>query len=131
MLAGDCERNINKFNIKFDLIYSLECFYYFNDEKLIKCFKNIKDNLSDNGKFIFQTITGDYELKGDEYIFNADIINSKGKLKNNDIIFRDRDFYLNTLKEVGFNIIGEKLVEETFFVNKEALRRELFLCMGV
>ena len=131
MLAGDCERNINKFNIKFDLIYSLECFYYFNDDKLINCFKNIKDNLSDNGKFIFQTITGDYELKGDEYIFNADIINSKGKLKNNDIIFRDRDFYLNTLKEVGFNIIGEKLVEETFFVNKEALRRELFLCMGV
>ena len=129
VIIGDCETKLVEFNLKFDLIYSLETFYYFDDSKLSKCLNSVHSSLENNGKFILQLIIADYEVIDGKYVLNSNIINSKGRLENNPVKYRSKEYYKKKIELSNFTIIGEKIVQESFFVKLEAIRENYYLCL--
>ena len=62
-------------------------------------------------------------------VFNKNIINSKGRLENNPVKYRSKEYYKEKIELSNFTIIGEKIVQESFFVKLEAIRENYYLCL--
>ncbi|MHC4309036.1 MAG: class I SAM-dependent methyltransferase [Planctomycetota bacterium] len=132
VLHGDISTDVNRFQVYFDLIFSQDVLYYLEEENLRLCLKNVKERLRPDGNFIFQVITGDYSIIDNKTIIDNKIEGGNSKtVSKNPIIFRNKEFYISLLKNTGFYIVGEKIVNESFFSNCEVMRHNLYICASI
>ena len=128
LIQGDIVTDILKFETKFNLVYSMETLYYLGDDLVMQCLENVRKMLAPGGHFLIQVITGDYALVDGEEKFCPTCILGDS---NNPIAFRDREFYCSALESSGYTIEAERVVNESFFTNYEAMRHNLYICASV
>lgn len=124
------------FDAEFDLIYSRDMVYYLSDLEIELFLENMYKSLKNEGVLILQFIEADLinkKIKAEKNNFSLDYLTSCEETKigdiDNPIRYLSTDDLLRTAGEIGFRLLGKKIMIQSYDLNEEYIRVDRYLVL--